>query len=154
MAAGNMTIYAANIDDIRLNDLLTATAKMALVTSTYTPDASSTGHSLWSSASANEIANGNGYTTGGATLGTKAITAITNGQKFASANVAWTASGGAIPAWRYGVLYVSGTLWGMTNPLLGYFVGDTTPADVGATADGNPLTLTCPATGWFYITRT
>jgi len=40
----------------------------------------------------------------------------------------------------------------MTNPLIGYFLGDTTPADVPATTVGNPLTINCPANGWFDIT--
>jgi len=50
------------------------------------------------------------------------------------------------------VLYVSGSLWSMTNPLIGYFLGDTTPADVPATTVGNSLTINCPANGWFDIT--
>lgn len=153
MAAGAFTVYAANIDDIRFNDLLAASIKCALVSSAYTPDASNSGNSLWSSVSANEIAAGNGYTAGGATLSGVAITAVTNGFKFSSNNVSWTASGGSIPAWRYAVFYVNGTLWGMTNPLIGYFIGDSTPADIGATASGNPLTLICPAAGWCPITR-
>jgi len=39
----------------------------------------------------------------------------------------------------------------MTNPLVGYFVGDSTPADIPATTVGNTLTLTCPSGGWFDL---
>jgi hypothetical protein len=66
----------------------------------------------------------------------------------------WTASGAGIPAWRYGVLYVVGSLWGITSPLLAYFTGDSTPADVPLTASGNQLQVNCPANGWFTETRT
>lgn len=154
MAAGSLVVFRANLDDIRLQDLAsTANLNLALVSSAYTPDATNTGHSLWSSVSANEIANGNGYTTGGAALSSVVVTAVTNGFKLASGNVTWTASGGNIPAWRYGVIYYLGTLWGMTNPVIGYFLGDSTPADVPATTTGNTLTVNCPSGGWFDTTE-
>ena len=69
MAAGTFTLYRANLDDLRIQDLVGATVKVALVTSSYTPNAANNGHSLWSDASSNEIANGNGYNTGGVTPG-------------------------------------------------------------------------------------
>lgn len=153
MAAGTFTLYGKNKDDLNINDLVGANVKLALVTSSYTPSVdSSTGHALWSDVSGNEIANGNGYTTGGATLASLAATAVTGGFKFSSANPQWTASGGNIPAHRYYVMYVSGTLWGLTNPLIGYFLGDSTPADIAATTSGNTLTATCPSGGWFDAT--
>lgn len=152
MAAGNVTLYSRNKDDFRVNDIVAATVKLLLVTSTYTPSTNeTTGHSVLADIT-NEIANGNGYTTGGFTLASLVATAITGGFKFASGNASWTASGGNIPAWRYGILYVSGTLWGQTSPLLGYFLGDSTPADIAATTTGNTLTINCPANGWFDIT--
>jgi hypothetical protein len=52
------------------------------------------------------------------------------------------------------VIYVSGALWGITSPLLCYFIGDSTPADVPLTASGNILQINCPANGWFTDTRT
>lgn len=152
MAAGAFTLFSKNKDDLRINDLTGATIMVALVTSSYTPDTdSSTGHSLWSDVSANEIANGFGYVTGGGTLTDSAV-AIAGGFKYTSSNVVWTAVGGSIPAWRYAVVRVSGSLWGMTNPLIGYFVGDSTPADIPATTDTNILTLSIPSGGWFDIT--
>jgi hypothetical protein len=153
MAAGTFTLYRANLDDLRIQDLVGATVKVALVTSSYTPNAANNGHSLWSDASSNEIANGNGYNTGGVTPGSLTTSLVTNGHNFDSADPSWTASGGNIPAWRYAVMYVSGSLWGKTNPLIGYFLGDNTPADVPATTSGNPLTITVPAAGWFDITQ-
>lgn len=152
MPAGTFTIYSRNKDDLRLNDLTGATVKMALVTSSYTPDVTITGHSVWGDVSANEIGAGNGYTAGGATLASLTVTGITGGYRFSSGNAAWTASGGNIPATRRAVMYISGTLWGMTNPLIGHVLLDDTPADLPALTDGNTRTITCPASGWFDIT--
>ena len=152
MAAGAITIFTKNKDDIRLNDLANANLRMALVTSAYTPNVTATGHSLWSEVSANEIAGGTGYTTGGAALtGVVAATAGNDGAKLSSGNATWTAAGGSIPAFRYAVLYYLGSLWGMTNPLIGYCLCDTTPADIPATTVGNNLAVNCPAAGWFDV---
>lgn len=151
MASGNVTLFSKNKDDIRINDLVGATIKLALVSSSWTPDTSTTGNSVWADVSANEV-SGNGWTAGGETLASVVATAISGGYKLASASPSKTASGGNIPAFRYCVLRVSGTLWGMTDPLIGYFLGDSTPADVPATTTGNALTINCPASGWFDIT--
>lgn len=52
-----------------------------------------------------EVANGNGYITGGATLANVAVTTVTtNDAKFDADDAVWTASGGAITA-SYGILY-------------------------------------------------
>ncbi|MBK5204920.1 MAG: hypothetical protein JJD98_05790 [Polaromonas sp.] len=150
MAAGTFTLFSANKDDLRMQDLPGAVVNLSLHTSTYSPDGGAAGNSLFADAT-NELATGGGYTAGGQALTTDALTAITNGWKYSSDNPTWTASAGGIPAWRYGVLYVVGTLWGKTNPLIGYFVADTTPADAPATASPNPLTITVPASGWFDL---
>lgn len=152
MAAGTLTLFTRNFQLLNIADLLTATVKLGLVSSAYSPNVDeTTGHNVWGDVSANEIAAGNGYTAGGATIANDVATAITNGFKYESDDPSWTASGGNIPAWRYGVLYVSGSLWSLTSPLIGYFVGDNTPADIPATTDGNTLTITCPANGWFDV---
>lgn len=152
MAAGTFTLFRANLDDMRMQDLTGATVKVQLCSSGYTPDATNTGNSVLADVT-NEIANGNGYTTGGATLANDTVSTMTNGWKYDSDDVVWTASGGSIPAWRNAVMYVSGSLWGKTNPLIGFFVGDSTPADVPATTDGNPLTIQVAAGGWFGVTQ-
>lgn len=153
MAAGSLVLYSAHKGRINLFDLQSAPVKLALLKSTYTPDTRvSLGHVIWSTISAEEIAAGHGYTAGGLALSNKGVTDITGGRKFVSSNLVWTATGGPIPAWRYGVLYVAGSLWGYSSPLLGYFLGDATPADVPATTDNNTLTIACPADGWFDVT--
>ena len=132
-------------------DLTTNTIKVALVGSGWTPNQDT--NDEWADVSANEIAGGTGYTTGGYTLASPVLTEISKGYKFSSAAPSWTAAGGSIAAWRHAVFYVSGTVEGVTNPLLGYFIGDDTPADVPATSVGNTLTINCPANGWFTLTR-
>lgn len=152
MAVGTITLFSKNKDDINLTNIVAGTAKMALITSSWTPDVTTSGNSVYADVSSFEIANGNGYTTGGYTLTSLVATGISGGYKFSSSNATWTASGGSIPAWRYGVLYMSGSLWSMTSPLLGYFLGDTAPADIPATTSGNTLTITVPSNGWFDVT--
>lgn len=54
-----------------------------------------------------EVANGNGYTTGGVTLTNVAVTTVTtNDAMFDADDASWTASGGSITA-SYGILYNS-----------------------------------------------
>lgn len=123
----------------------TANFKLALVSSAWTPNNST--NEVWADASANEIAAGNGYTAGGGALTGVALTQTSGTVKFTASAFVWTASGGSIPAWRRGVVYYSGTLNGKVNPIVGHFLGDSTPADVPATTDGNTLTVTPNASG-------
>jgi hypothetical protein len=152
MAAGAVQLYDSTAKALMGGgDLTTATVKLALVASSYTPNQDT--DDAWADVSAGEIAGANGYTTGGYTLQSPTLNEIAKGFNFDSADPTWTASGGSIAAWRYGVLYISGTVEGVTNPLLGYFLGDSAPADVPATTTGNTLTVTAPTGGWFDITR-
>jgi hypothetical protein len=146
--------YGNNLDLLKITDLTAATIKLALLASTYTPNTTNTGHTVYTDLT-NELATANGYTLGGATLATPSIPAFsTTGFDLFTGNASWTSSGAGLSAWRYGVVYVSGALWGITSPLLGYFTGDSTPADIPLTAVGNILQINCPANGWFTLTRT
>ena len=152
MPAGTLTLYDSAARFLAGGaNLLSNTVKMALLTSAYTPNQVT--HNRLADVTAAQLAGGYGYTAGGETLGTKALTAVTKGFKFGSANVVWTATGGNIPAWRYGFLYIEGTVDGVVNPAIGYFLGDNTPADIPATLNGSTLTIQCPASGWYDITR-
>jgi len=104
-------------------DLDTDTLKVALVTSSYTP---STAHDEWADVSANEVATGNGYTTGGATLASPVAT----NSNIDYADVTWTS---LTKTFRYAVCYKSGSGGGLTNPLLFYILLDSTPADIVST---------------------
>lgn len=153
-APSAVQVYAENLSVMKLSDLSGATIKMLLTSSLYTPDTDNVGHAVLLDIT-NELANGNGYTTGGVALASPTIADFsTTGYKFSTGNASWTASGAGIPAFRYGVIYVVGALWGLTSPLLGYFTGDSAPADIPLTASGNSLQITCPANGWFTDVRT
>jgi hypothetical protein len=102
--------------------------KVALVTSTSNIGAASTTYA----GVTNEVASGNGYTTGGVSV-TLSQTGTTSVNVFFSSNPSWTASGGSITA-RYAVLYKTG------SDVLCYSLLDSAPADV-VVAAGNTLTV-------------
>src|SRR5512139_1989522 len=126
-------------------DFLSDTIKVLLCTSTYTPAQDT---HVFHSDITNEVANGNGYTTGGATLANKTLgyTAGTNVIKFDADDVSWTSS--TITA-RYAVIYDDTPATSGTKPLLGY-------VDFGAdqsTSNGT-FTITWSADGILKITPT
>jgi hypothetical protein len=94
-----------------------------------------------------QIANGNGYTTGGVTLSsvTWAETGAGTGVwRFNAADFSWTASGGDIATFRYVVIY-DDTPSSPADPLVGYW-------DYGAAlnvTDGNTFTVDIGANGIF-----
>jgi hypothetical protein len=62
-------------------------------------------HTTLAATGGTEVTNGNGYTTGGATLANAAVTTVnTNEAKFDADDVTWAASGGAITA-SFAILY-------------------------------------------------
>ena len=158
MTANALLIYGKNKDDIRLNDLVSSNLRMALLTSSYIPNVSVTGHSLYSDLSGELPTVTNGYTIGGAALtgvvDARSISGVAqvDGYKLSSNNAAWTPTVSAsIPAFRFAVLYYLGTLWGLVNPLIGYILCDNTPADIPITTTENTLTIVCPQDGWFDV---
>ena len=154
MAAGPWVIPdLAKLNFVNPTDLLGATAanfRVALVTSAWTPVQAT--DELWAVASANELANGNGYITGGLVPPSAALSQTGGITKFTSSPVVWTASGAGIPAWRRAVLYYLGTLNAKVNPIIAHFLGDSTPADVPLTTATNTLTITMNASGILTIT--
>jgi len=92
------------------------TIKVLLCTSSYTPNQDT--HD-YADDLTNEVANGNGYTTGGATLASKTATydAGNNRLTLDAADVVWAAS--TITA-RYAVIYDSTPGSAATNPLIAY----------------------------------
>jgi hypothetical protein len=93
--------------------------KVALLTSSYTLDASAIdNHDFFNDVSANEV-TGTGYTAGGVALGTKAVTPDTtnNYVQLTAAATTWASS--TITA-RYAVIYSSTPGTAATNPLLGW----------------------------------
>ena len=111
-------------------DLLNDTFKLALVTSSYTLDLD--GDEVWADVSANEVASGDGYTTGGAALASKTVTRSTYLTTWDAADVTWTT---LTKTFRGGVIYKVATVtdpWGgadIVNPLVAYILFDDSPAD-------------------------
>lgn len=90
--------------------------KVMLCTSLYVPNQDT---HVYKSSVTNEVANGNGYTTGGATLTSVTVSynATTNTITIDAADVVWSNS--TITA-RYAVIYDSTTGVDGTSPLIGY----------------------------------
>jgi hypothetical protein len=121
----------------------TDTIKVALCTSSYTPDQDT--HDYFNDVT-NEV-SGTGYTAGGATLASKTVTYTsgTNTQTFDAADVTWASS--TITA-RYAVIYDSTGTAG-TSALIGY-------VDFGSNvvSSGGDFTIQWNASGIFTISVT
>jgi len=95
-------------------DYLADTIKMQLHTSSYTPNQDT--HVYHGDLSA-EVANSNGYSTGGVTLGTKSNSSSTNVVTFYHANPVWTSTSTGFTA-RIAVTLDTTPGSSGTNPLL------------------------------------
>lgn len=107
----------------------------ALVTSSYTFSAA---HTIWANVSANEVTNGDGYTTGGAQLASHSVTGV----RWDAADTAWTA---LTKTFRFGVVYVNATVNSIVKPLICCILFNDTPSDIVCT--GYDLTIKWNASG-------
>lgn len=81
--------FLSVINQTQSTDWDTNTIKVALCTSAYTPNQDT--HDYYNDLT-NEVANGNGYTTGGATLASKTLTQTLNVVAGDAADTVWAAS--------------------------------------------------------------
>lgn len=99
MAQGNGVVYNVFKSEVmkKTFDLVNDTLKIVLVSS-YTPNIDT--HTGYSSVSGSEYGSGSGYTAGGATLASKAVSTDTSNDKgvFDAADVTWTSLGPLSPA--------------------------------------------------------
>lgn len=120
--------------------------KMALFTSAS--NAATLTNDTYSSLT-NELANGNGYLTGGIVLTGVTWTRSAGTTTFDANDPTLTASGGTL-TFRFAVIYVVKTITAptgtVTNPLICFSLLDNTPADVSV-ANGNTLTFQMNASG-------
>lgn len=141
------TSYNQYIHDGTINLNSTGKVMLALVTSSYTFSAAHTifdnGGNDATDPSYNEVANGNGYTTGGAAVASLSV----NTTRFDSADVTWT---GLTKTFRGAVLFINDTIGGIAKPLIGYILFDSTPADISIT--GGDFTCQINASGWISYT--
>ena len=146
MAAGKWKNYDKSVLNRlkgELNMNATTNWKMALYTSSSNCNTLTASEKL--ADLTNEVANGNGYTTGGVALTNVVLTRSGNVVTFDCDDAVWNASGGSITA-RYAVIYRNATDGTIVNPLYVVSLLDTTPADVTVTT-GNSLTITINASG-------
>lgn len=96
-------------------DFDAATYKMQLHTSTFTPDVDTMD---FANDLTNEVANGSGYTTGGVTLGSLALTydSASDQIRWDFADPSWTFS--ASVSWRYAVVLIDTAGASSTDPLM------------------------------------
>lgn len=127
-------------------DLEAVTMKLALVTNAHTPNRDT--HDFRDDFTANELANGNGYATGGVTL-----TGVTWSYDAASDQVrldcddpSWTFT--AAKTWRYGIGYIDTAGADTTDPLIFLLTWD---ADQTVST---AYTLTIDAAGLLYLDTT
>jgi hypothetical protein len=95
------------------HDISSDTYKVALLTSSYSPDVST--DALWSAISSNEVSSGNGYTTGGETLTLSISKDTANDRiKITATDTTWAT---LTKTFRYAVIYrsASGNLVGYIN---------------------------------------
>lgn len=121
-------------------DILSDTLKLTLHTSTYTPN--QTTHALFASAT-NEVANGSGYTTGGATLASKTYATSSLVTTFDAADVTWSTLS---KTHRYGILW-DDTPTTPLDPMIGYI--DTGGDQVNVATD---LTYQWSGSGIYTLT--
>ena len=127
-------------------NFLTGTAKLALVTSAWTPAFDT--DEFWSTPQANEVANGNGYATGGVTLAGKTITydAASDQVRVDFDDVVWNFT--AAKTWLYGVIYIDTAGAASADPIYAVLTWDTSQT-VSTT-----YTLTIDPAGLLYIDAT
>jgi hypothetical protein len=124
-------------------DMEAVTVNLALVTDAYTPDRDA--HNFRDDFTGSELANGNGYTTGGVTL-----TGLTWSYDTASDQVrldcddpSWTFT--ASKTWRYGIGYIDTGGADSTDPLIFLLTWDSNQTVSTA------YTLTIDSAGLLYL---
>lgn len=124
-------------------DLEAVTLNLALVTDAYTPNRDT--HDFRDDFTANELANGNGYTTGGVTLTGVAWSydAASDQVRLDCNDPSWTFT--ASKTWRYGVGYIDTAGADSTDPLIFLLTWDSNQSVSTA------YTLTIDAAGLLYI---
>lgn len=127
-------------------DLEADTLKLALVTDAETPNRDT--DDFWDDASGNELANGNGYSTGGVTL-----TGVATSYDSASDqvrvdfdDVSWTFT--ASKTWRYGYVYIDTAGASSTDPVIGLLTWDSNQAV------STQYTLVIDSAGLLYLDTT
>lgn len=149
MAAGTFTILNKAKQKLvdGTMDLDSHTFNAALATNAWSPSATYVGTSTnaqYSDVGAAEVANGNGYTTGG-----KALTGVA--LSTATGTVTWTSSAPSWSASTFSAKYLIIYDFTATNKdILGYMDLETT-VGTGVSPSNGTLTVNPNASGWFTL---
>lgn len=138
---------------VTIDQLLTDDIKIALLTSSYTPNAAT--HEYYDVSITNELTTANGYTAGGLSLASKTLTATgTPGEYiFSSTNPSWSVVTANITA-HYYILYNNTP--SSNKPLLGFAHLDYnsgTPASI-TQVPGYDLVIQIGVNGFFKVNKT
>lgn len=103
-------------------NFLTGTVQLSLHTDVTAPLVDT--HDFFDDMSTNELANGSGYTTLGATLAGKTITydSASDQTRWDANDVSWTFTAGK--TWRYGVMWINTAGASTTDPLYALLTWD------------------------------
>jgi len=147
MAEGDGVVYNAFKENLlkKVFDFANDTFKITLHTG-YTPNIDT--HDAWADVSATEYTTANGYTAGGKTLASLAVTLDTSNDRaeFDAADVTWTALGPLSPATPGHAILWDDTPSSPADPLVGYWALGTTATN------GGDYTLQFGADGLLHIT--
>lgn len=127
-------------------DLEAVTNKLALATSSYTPNRDT--DDFRNDFTTNELANGNGYATGGVTLTTVATTYDSSSDevRLDSDDVTWNFT--ASKTWQYGIWFIETAGADSTDPVILLLSWDSSQSV------STDYTLTMPASGLAYLDTT
>ena len=151
MAVGNWTVFNLALPKLSGTIILPSdTFKLALTTSTQAITHAFAGSSTNAQYSdlTNEVANGNGYSTGGVTLTSVTWTQTSGTATFTSALASWTLTGGGI-TFKYGIIYDNTA---SNKDLLCFF--DVNPGGGSQSPAAGGFTITMNASGIFTLTQT
>lgn len=135
------------LDGTGLN-LTTASLKMALFPSSSNCNTLSGSEKFGDLT--NELSTAGGYTAGGVALSGVTYTLSGHVATLSFTTPTWTGSGSGL-TFRYGVIYVVGTVGGIVNPIIGVVLFDTTPSDIVVAASA-VFTVTTPGGGVLTFT--
>ena len=127
-------------------NLLNPAITMALVSKDYTPDLDL--HTIWADVSANEVATGDGYTTGGVALTTLALARTGPLTTWDADDITWA---NLTKTFKYGVIYLNDTVGAVVKPLIAVVDFDNSSGTAEVTSGGIDFQFIVAANGLFVF---